>query len=220
MGGYFHYLARSFPLLRLIKDPFLLEWLGRNNFYSLITKLVKDTNDKKNKRADKIMSSQRIFQALFEKKAIKEIKAHNLNPDNYFAVLEIGNTIHTPPVNDFMACLMDVVIIIALAIPYITIHKLTGFNAPSSPERVHGIVFMLWLTVGEVLPFFLVPSWNLINLQFWRVKLNRRILDGFLSTAVFAGAALAGFYFVGEMRYHDLAQHNTNCSKSKNFNAL
>ena len=221
MGGYFHHLARSFPILRLLKDPFLLERLGRNNFYSLITKPANDTkepakntNGKKKKREDKTMSSQRIFQALFKTKAPKD------NPKTYLAVLEIGNAKHTPAVNSFMAFLMDVVILTALAIPYVTIYALTGFNAPSSPERVHGIVFMLWLTVGEVLPFLLIPSWNLINLQFWRVKLNRRILEGFLSTSVFTGAALAGFYFVGEMRYQDLVQQNTNCSKSKNFNAL
>ena len=214
MGGYFHHLARSLPLLRVLKDPFLLERFRPNNFHRLINGGSSDKSNYEKKREDKIMSSQRIFQALFETKPPEDSAV------NYLAVLEIGNARHTPAVRSFMAFLMDVVIIVALAIPYITIHALTGFNAPSSSERVHGIVFMLWLTIGEVLPFLLIPSWNLINLQFWRVKLNWRILEGFLSTSVFTGAALAGFYFVGEMRYQDLVQQNTNCSKSKNFNAL
>jgi len=190
IAGYFHHLGRSFPLLRLLKDPFLLQ-------------------QRRRKRVVKTKTSQHIFQALFNEKAPQELA------EKYFAVLEIGNVRYTPPISSLLAFFMDVVIIIALAIPYVTIHALTKFNAPSGQERVHGIVFMLWLAIGELLPFFLMPSWNLINLEIWRVALNRRIFYGFLCTLVFTMAPLAGFYFVGVMRYYDLSQHNTNCSKSR-----
>ena len=207
IAGYFHHLGRTFPLLRLLKDPFLLERFRRNNFHRLTSGSPHYIKERREKR---IITSQRIFQALFNEKPPKAEPAKK-----YLAVLEIGNARHTPPVNSLLAFFMDVVIIIALAIPYVTIYALTKFNAPSGQERVHGIVFMLWLAIGELLPFFLMPSWNLINLEIWRIKLNWRIFYGFLCTLVFTMAPLAGFYFVGVMRYHDLSQHNINCSKSR-----
>ena len=199
-GGYFHHLARSFPLLRLIKDPFMRRLIA--------DKISGSFTDHKAEKEKK--SSQRIFQRIYNKRPVSKS-----NSNGYYAVLEIGNVQHEISVRSAMPLIMDIVMIIALALPYVTIYALTGFNAPTGSERVHGIVFMLWLTVGQVLPFFLVPSWNLINLEIWRVKLNWRMFWGFLCTSVFTMAAFAGFYFVGEMRYQELTLNNSNCSKSR-----
>jgi hypothetical protein len=132
---------------------------------------------------------------------------------NYYFVFQIGNSKHREAAKKWMPLCMDIVMLVGLALPWVTIYLLTGFNSPE--DVLHGIFFMLWLLLGQMLPFLLIPSWSLINLKIWRIKLNQAILASSLCVSLTAFAAFGGFYFVGQMRYQELAQHNHNCCKSQ-----
>jgi len=89
MAAYFHHLGWNFPLLRLLKDPFLriliadcalLRWLGNNKLCDLIRGAPSDNGH------EEMISSQRIFQDLFNQTGPKEP-----GTKQYLAVLEIGN---------------------------------------------------------------------------------------------------------------------------------
>jgi hypothetical protein len=180
--GYFHFLRMAIPLLRLIKHT------------------SEDSHPAKG-------NSESYFLRKFNRREGRESDSRK----HYF-ILEIGNVQYRTAAWPWMPLFMDILMIIALAVPFVTIYKLTEFRAP--PDIQRGIVFMLWLALGEFLPFFLVPSWSFVSRKIWRVELNWAIFWSILGTSVFTLAAFAGFYFVGEMKYKELAAANDNCSES------
>jgi hypothetical protein len=181
---YFYHLGSSLPLIRFILKSYTV-------FKNLTTG-----------------SSLHVFNEVFNKKRKKRKR-----PEGYYYVLQIGNVKYRETTKKWMRYIMDLVMIAALAVPWVTIYHLTGFGAPK--DRVAGVFFILWLTLGQLLPFLLVPSWQLINLKVWRIKLIQSILMGFLCVFLFSAFAVGGFYFVGELRYQELVKTNNNCSKSQ-----
>jgi hypothetical protein len=158
-------------------------------------------------------TSQQIFGNVFN-----DYITESRDPSKYYFVLQIGNAKHRAAAKKWMPLFMDIFMIVALAVPWVTIYFLTKFKAPKG--HVHGVFFMLWLLLGQLLPFLLVPSWSLINLKIWRIKLNKAILVSSMCVSLTAFAAFGGFYFVGRLRYQELAQNNNNCSKSQTTPAL
>jgi hypothetical protein len=198
---YFYHLGMSLPLVRLILQRHF-----------------------KNVMASSKSSSLSVFNAVFnkaekktEKKAEDKIEVNAKDkasiPEKYYYVLQIGNVNHQQAATQRMKYIMDLVMIGGLAAPWVTIYYLTGFRSPK--QGVAGFFFMLWLTVGQFLPFILLPSWSLINLKIWRVKMLRAILVSFLCVFLFSVFAVGGFYFVGELRYQELTKNQNNCSKSQ-----
>jgi len=160
------------------------------------------------KQLQHTISSETVFSKAF--------KNHYNEQDpnsNYYFVFQIGNSKHREAAKKWMPLCMDIVMLVGLALPWVSIYLLTRFKSPE--DLLHGIFFMLWLLLGQLLPFLLIPSWSLINLKVRRIKLNQAILASSLCVSLTAFAALGGFYFVGEMRYQELAQHNYNCCKSQ-----
>jgi hypothetical protein len=187
---YFHHLGRSLPLIRFVLKNRLKTSLQQ----------VEDVG----------IFSGKIFNNVFNNAKDKDGKA--LKPKNYYYILQIGNAKHRETTYPWMPPIMDLVMIAGLIVPWVTIYYLTGFRSPK--YMLAGIFFMLWLSLGQFLPFILVPSWSLINLKIWRVKLNQSILVSFLCVFLFSVFAVGGFYFVGELRFQELTKDHNNCSKS------
>lgn len=93
-------------------------------------------------------NSYEIFRKLYTK-ATKDEK-NNLNL-NCFFILGIGNPKCRTSAYEWMPLVTDVLMIIALALPFVIIYLLTGFKTPITTW--HGIVFMLWLAIGDMMPF-------------------------------------------------------------------
>ena len=152
------------------------------------------------------INSYQNFQEIYT-----EAKKNNLNL-NCFFILGIGNPKWRPSAYKWMPLVTDVLMIIALALPFVIIYLLTGFKTPITTW--HGIVFMLWLAIGDMMPFLSTASWNFIAMKVSRTLMIKAILRGFLITSIFSPAALVGYVLVGKLRYEELAAHNHNCSKS------
>ena len=185
---YFNYLGSCLPLIRFILKS-----------YAVFKILNEEPKEK--------YSSLAAFNKVFNKK-----RKNPKLPEDYYYVLQIGNVQYRKTTKKWMQCIMDLVMIAALAVPWVIIYHFTGFRAPK--ERAAGIIFILWLTLGQLVPFFLVPGWEFINLKVWRMKLIQSILVNFLFVFLFSAFAVGGFYFVGELRYQELVKTNNNCSKS------
>ncbi|KAF8541790.1 hypothetical protein BDD12DRAFT_878000 [Trichophaea hybrida] len=141
--------------------------------------------------------------------------ASNLSDsNNYYFVLSIGNAKHRHGTARWVLHFVDVMMLFALGLPYVIIYRLTGFKTPSSVTR--GAIFLLWLALGQIpLPALVTAYWDLIHIrisQLGRVKMVWKLIAGVIVTCLFTPAALAGFYFVGQMKYIELTTSNSNCS--------
>jgi hypothetical protein len=185
----FHHLRNKLPLIRLILNPRHIQYVKSSS------PPVKDI----------ARSSQEIFNEVFSPNKTKD------DLEKYYYVLPIGNVKHRRSAKQWMLYIMDLVVIAGLAAPWVTIYYLTGFRSPKN--RVAGIFFILWLTLGQFLPIIFEPLWSVINSKIWRVKMLQAIIWSLLGGILCSVFALGGFYFIGQLMYQELSQHNNNCSK-------
>jgi hypothetical protein len=214
---YFHHLRNKLPLIRLIPNH------SHIHCFKPSSPPVKESSPPVKESSppvkDIAISSQEIFDGIPRSSLETFNKVFNLdektkdNPEKYYYVLQIGNVKRRQAAKQWMPYIMDLVVIAGLTAPWVTIYYLTGFRSPKN--RVAGIFFILWLTLGQFLPIIFEPLWSVINRKIWRVKMLQAIFWSLLGGVLCSVFALGGFYFIGQLMYQELSQHNNNCSKSQ-----
>ncbi|CCX32016.1 Similar to predicted protein [Chaetomium globosum CBS 148.51]; acc. no. XP_001223087 [Pyronema omphalodes CBS 100304] len=114
--------------------------------------------------------------------------------------------------------LSDYLIILSIAAPFVITWALTGFATPIK-RKWHGIVFLVWLILGEVTSFSFTATWELIHSyvsQLGRKHYVWAVSALFFATACAMPAAVLGFVLLGIQRYDYLKQNpmlgNSNMS--------
>jgi hypothetical protein len=77
-------------------------------------------------------------------------------------IFPIGNAPREDRTSIVPAILSDLMIIFGILFPYIAIFLMTSFKVPDG-FKWHGIVFLLWLTLGELSPFPAAATWELLH---------------------------------------------------------
>lgn len=131
-------------------------------------------------------------------------------------IFPIGNAPREDRTSIVPAILSDLMIIFGILFPYIAIFLMTGFKVPDG-FKWHVIFFLLWLTLGELSPFPVAATWELLHSyisQLGRKKYMRALSAGFVWTAFLTPAAVLGFVLVGcRQKFSELAADDRTGTK-------